>query len=289
MIALPLAIKTAAVVAGAAGLGITAAAAALSGSTPARTVAATSPFHAHVITIQHGDTLGGLALRYCGTSSAYPSLALANHLSDPDHIVTGKQLTIVCTGAPPAHISARVRPTATVTVTVTATATAPAPTVTVTPKSRPQQAIVPASTPSPTATPTTRPTPAPTRTHPARPRVAPAGSKPPILRSGRMGAPGQVNIPGTSITQYSAYGAEQLWLQAHGSAAAQSVAYCIAIKGSNGNVLASGSGGRVGLWMIPQSSGFATYDVMGNAMAAVKLSHDGTNWSAWPWHTACGV
>jgi nucleoid-associated protein YgaU len=263
-------------------------------STPAHTVANTSK----IITIRHGDTLGGLALRYCGTASAYPSLALANHLADPNHIISGRHLTIVCTGAPPARFSNRVRsiqprPVATVTVTVTATAPAAAVTVTATPTPSPKQAIVPASTPRPTqrptqpptATPTARPTPAPT--HSAR--VAPAGSKPPVITSGRMGAPGQVNIPGTSITQYSAFGAEQLWLQAHGSRAAQSVAYCIAIKGSNGNVLATGSGGRVGLWQIPQSSGLATYDVMGNAMAAVKLSHNGTNWSAWPWHAACGV
>lgn len=276
MIPLALAFKTAAVVAGAAGLGITAVAAASSGGTPVQTVAARSSTH-QVIAIKHGDTLGGLAARYCGTASAYPSLALANHLADPDRIIAGKQITIVCTGAPPA----RIHPRPEVTVTVTVTAPAPAKTVTVppspppdtrsapvpTPTKTPQQALVPASTPTPT--------------HSAKPKATqPAPARTPAPSSTCVAAaPGSPIIPGTYISVYSRCGLEQLWIQAGGSRAQAARAACMALAVSGGRTFATSSHGSMGLWQIPSKpSGYATFQPAANARAAVLLSKNGTKW-----------
>ena len=293
MIPIALAVKTAAVIAGAAGFGITVAAVASSSGTPDQALTANiAASHHTVITIQHGDTLGDIATRYCGTASAYPSLALANHLANPNKIITGKHLTIVCTGAPPA----RLQPTATPTATVTITITAPAPTVTVTappatkPKSTPTQAIIPASTPSPTPSPTTSPT-----VHASQP----AQRSTPVPRrtsssitglssiTGSDYAAGHANIPGTS-PQYSIAGMERFWIRAGGNPAHAAVAACIANAVSKGIPDMVGNTGGVGLWQI-RNGGAAMADPISNAKQAIAISHNGSNWGPWASHAACHV
>jgi Lysozyme like domain len=98
------------------------------------------------------------------------------------------------------------------------------------------------------------------------------------------------NAPGN--VQYSNAQIQSLWVQAGGNPQAAAIAAAIAIHESGGNTTATcvngGSGcscnGCVdrGLWQIDSVHGAqSTYDPMGNARAAVSISGNGTNWSAW--------
>lgn len=82
---------------------------------------------------------------------------------------------------------------------------------------------------------------------------------------------------------------EGLWIKAGGNQQYANMAAAIALAESGGNAQASNqnSNGSIdrGLWQINTVNGTAsTFDVMGNARGAVKLSNGGSNWR--PWCTA---
>lgn len=87
----------------------------------------------------------------------------------------------------------------------------------------------------------------------------------------------------------SAIGA--LWLAAGGSPAAESVAECIAHFESGGNSNAISPTADYGLMQINASWGpaMASLNPLVNMEAAVKISHDGTDWSPWATAWDCGV
>jgi hypothetical protein len=82
-----------------------------------------------------------------------------------------------------------------------------------------------------------------------------------------------------------------LWLAAGGSPAAEGTAECIAHFESGGRITALSPTDDFGVWQINGSHGpaMATFDPMGNARAAIAISDDGTNWSAWTTAGDCGV
>src|SRR5215472_1383913 len=86
--------------------------------------------------------------------------------------------------------------------------------------------------------------------------------------------------------QYSYAQIEGIWVQAGGPVGVAPIAAAIAMAESGGNTTATDndSNGSVdrGLWQIISIHGaLSTYDVMGNARAAVSISNNGTNWSPW--------
>lgn len=79
---------------------------------------------------------------------------------------------------------------------------------------------------------------------------------------------------------------EYLWIQAGGQPQVAAIAAAIAMEESRGNSGATDcdSNGTIdrGLWQINSVHGAqSTYDVMGNARAAVSISNRGSDWSAW--------
>jgi len=46
--------------------------------------------------VRPGDTLSGIAARLCGSAAAYPSLAAASGIADPDVIFPGELVTVRC-------------------------------------------------------------------------------------------------------------------------------------------------------------------------------------------------
>jgi hypothetical protein len=86
--------------------------------------------------------------------------------------------------------------------------------------------------------------------------------------------------------QYNYAQIEGIWTQAGGLPGAAPIAAAIAMAESGGNTTATDndSNGTVdrGLWQINSVHGAqSTYDVMGNARAAIAISNNGTNWAAW--------
>lgn len=86
--------------------------------------------------------------------------------------------------------------------------------------------------------------------------------------------------------QYNYAQLQGLWLQAGGTPGAAPIAAAIAMAESGGNSTATDndSNGTVdrGLWQINSVHGAqSTYDVMGNARAAVSISNNGNNWTPW--------
>lgn len=90
--------------------------------------------------------------------------------------------------------------------------------------------------------------------------------------------------------QYNYAQLEGIWMQAGGAQGAAPIAAAIAMAESGGNSTATGQNpGSVdrGLWQINSVHGAqSTYDVMGNARAAVAISNNGTNWSPWTTYTS---
>lgn len=81
-------------------------------------------------------------------------------------------------------------------------------------------------------------------------------------------------------------GLEQLWIGAGGNPNAAFIAAEIAMAESGGQQYATGPFGEEGYWQInPVNGPLATYNPYGNARAAIILSDDGTNWSAWTTYT----
>ena len=85
----------------------------------------------------------------------------------------------------------------------------------------------------------------------------------------------------------SCAGLEDLWEDAGGSHGEAFTAAEIAMAESGGNQFATGTVGERGYWQInPDHGSLSTYDPMGNAKAAVIISDDGTNWTAWTTYTS---
>jgi hypothetical protein len=103
-----------------------------------------------------------------------------------------------------------------------------------------------------------------------------------------LAANGQANIPGTYPDVFSYYGLEQLWLAAGGAYGERGVAACIAQHESGGRTWATGAHGERGLWQIaPGWGSLSVYYPVGNAHAAVVISHNGSNWGAWTTAGSC--
>ena len=175
-----------------------------------------------VYIVRPGDTLGAIAIQFCGTRSAYPALANASGISNPNIINVRQRIILKCHGASSSGAPAR-------------------------------------STTQTTGT-----------------------------ESGSTVAAGQANIPATYPAQYSYYGLERIWLAAGGRWSARRTAACIAEKESGGRTWSTGRAGERGLWQIHPSHGsLSTYFPLGNAQAAVIISHNGTDWSAWTTRYGC--
>lgn len=93
------------------------------------------------------------------------------------------------------------------------------------------------------------------------------------------------NLPDNSASlsgTLSCSGLEQLWNSAGGNPGAAFMAAEIAEAESGGQQYATGPNGERGYWQInPVNGSLSTYDPLGNAHAAIVLSFDGSNWSAW--------
>jgi lysozyme-like protein len=90
----------------------------------------------------------------------------------------------------------------------------------------------------------------------------------------------------STATSYTNAQLQQLWIKAGGSKAAAPIAAAIAMAESRGDPDATdddadGSEDR-GLWQINSVHGaLSTYEPLANAQAAVQISDNGTDWSAW--------
>ena len=62
----------------------------------AATVAASATYR-----VRPGDTLGAIAQRFCGRFSAFPSLAAASRISNPNLIFPGQTITLSCSASRP--------------------------------------------------------------------------------------------------------------------------------------------------------------------------------------------
>jgi len=105
-----------------------------------------------------------------------------------------------------------------------------------------------------------------------------------LVGTGSM-ANGNSNNPSGGV-QFTYAQLEGLWIQAGGNPQSAAVAAAVAMAESGGNSQATDndSNGSVdrGLWQINSIHGAqSTYDVMGNARAAVAISNNGSNWSPW--------
>lgn len=76
---------------------------------------------------------------------------------------------------------------------------------------------------------------------------------------------------------------ESLWDSAGGNPAGSVYAASVAMAESGGQEFATGPYGEKGYWQInPNAWGpLATYNPIGNAEAAVKISNNGTDWQPW--------
>ncbi len=82
-------------------------------------------------------------------------------------------------------------------------------------------------------------------------------------------------------------GLERLWEDAGGSYGEAEMAASIAMAESGGNQYAFSPTDDRGYWQINASWGpLSTFDALGNAKAAVYISHDGTQWSPWTTYTS---
>jgi Lysozyme like domain len=98
-----------------------------------------------------------------------------------------------------------------------------------------------------------------------------------------------MSVPGGGTLSCS--GLEALWESAGGSRGAAFTAAEIAMAESSGRQYAanSNSNGTVdrGYWQVNSIWGaLSTFDAAGNARAAVRISHDGTNWGPWTTYTS---
>ena len=104
----------------------------------------------------------------------------------------------------------------------------------------------------------------------------------------------KTNPPATTLSTsavptgtLSCGGLERLWEDAGGSSHTAEMAAAIAMAESGGNQYAFSPTDDRGYWQINASWGrLSTFDALGNAKAAVYISHDGTQWSPWTTYTS---
>ena len=58
-----------------------------------------APAAASSYVVRPGDTLSAIAARFCGSAGAFPSLAAASGIRNPDLIYPGRVVTLTCSGA----------------------------------------------------------------------------------------------------------------------------------------------------------------------------------------------
>ena len=90
----------------------------------------------------------------------------------------------------------------------------------------------------------------------------------------------------TTTANYSFGALEHIWMAVGGSGGTASHAACIAEHESAGNPDAIGPTDDWGLWQI-HNGGPAMLDPAANAATAVRMSGNGTNWSAWTTAPMC--
>ena len=121
------------------------------------------------------------------------------------------------------------------------------------------------------------------------PNGAPSGHT-----SGHKARHSKANPPASTLSTsavptgtLSCHGLERLWEDAGGSAGTAEMAAAIAMAESGGNQYAFSPTDDRGYWQINGSWGpLSTFDALGNAKAAVYISHDGTQWSPWTTYTS---
>jgi hypothetical protein len=106
------------------------------------------------------------------------------------------------------------------------------------------------------------------------PAAAPAGAAPAAVVTSFSGSLGCAGL-------------EVLWREAGGAESAEVTAASVAMAESGGNQYALSPTDDYGYWQINASHGpaMATFSALGNAEAAVAISADGTDWSAWTTYT----
>lgn len=111
--------------------------------------------------------------------------------------------------------------------------------------------------------------------------------KPVVTVSAPAPVPQPTNTSPLSGT-LSCSGLEQLWDTAGGDPSKSFIAAEIAMAESGGNQWAHSPTDDIGYWQINSSwgPGYASYDPLTNAKAAVYISHDGTDWSPWTTYTS---
>ena len=205
-----------------------------------------------------GDTLSAIATRFYGRTADWRALYQADHraVRNPDLIYPGQKLTLP-----------QVLPAVTA-ATVAALAPAPA---------------------QPAAAATPRHTSAGDGDHDGDDGYQPRHAKV-ATTAARTGSGGASTAGGAGrglSGTLSCSGLEALWASAGGSPAAAVTAASVAMAESGGNQFATGTVGERGYWQInPVNGALSTYDAYGNARAAVIMSADGTNWSAWTTYTS---
>jgi LysM repeat protein len=110
-------------------------------------------------------------------------------------------------------------------------------------------------------------------------------------RHAKASSSASASVATTSATSLSGTlscgGLEALWERAGGSKAAAFVAAEIAKAESGGRQYALSPTDDRGYWQINASHGaMSTYDPYGNARAAIAISSNGSNWSAWTTYTS---
>lgn len=91
-------------------------------------------------------------------------------------------------------------------------------------------------------------------------------------------------IPHGNLTQSQL---AALWVRAGGNPAYAHIASAVAMAESSGRQYAHSGSNDFGYWQINGSWGsLATFSAMGNARAAITISHGGNNWSPWTTYTS---
>ena len=88
------------------------------------------------------------------------------------------------------------------------------------------------------------------------------------------------------VARYSFGALERIWMAAGGSPRTAAHAACIAAHESGGNARAISRTNDWGLWQI-HNGGPRMLNPAANAATAVRMSHNGTNWSAWTTRRMC--
>lgn len=134
----------------------------------------------------------------------------------------------------------------------------------------------------------------PNQIYPGEHLTIPSGAPSGHHTSGHRAKHSKTNPPASTLSTsavptgtLSCGGLERLWEDAGGSSHTAEMAAAIAMAESSGNQYAFSPTDDRGYWQINASWGpLSTFDALGNAKAAVYISHDGTQWSPWTTYTS---